>query len=139
MFYLNDGYSTLSLEETAFNRNDSAEIDAYDYFSTDIQLKSEVFSFSLKNIDVYIFHLKEIINGINLLIKEESAGFVLSLYHDVMVLNFQRNDDGISYCITVELKSLTDGEFSLKGNMYITNDTMVGLYNDIKYFLSAYE
>jgi len=139
MFYLSDEVCRVSIEEKKFHRNDPAEVDSYDFFCTDIQANSALFTFNLKNIEIYVFQLHELIEGVHDLIKGNNLEFEFSLHYDVMNIKFQRLDGGLSYCIYFTLRSISDGDFVLNGSINMTNDSIVELFNDIKYFMSAYE
>lgn len=139
MFFVNGENCKLSIDERSFHRNYPDEIDDYDYFITDIQAESEFFNFLLKDVEIYIFHLNKLISDIQSLIKGDISEFEFSLYSDVMLLNFNRLSDGLSYCIYLTLKSPSDGGFILNGNINMTHDSIVEMFNDVKYFVSAYD
>lgn len=139
MFCLNDGYCTLSLEEVSLHRDCQSELDPYDYFRTNITVTSKLVEFKVIDVDIYIFNLNELIDGLNSLIKGTSDTFIFSLRKENMTLNFQRSFDRLSYTLSFTLKSLDDGDFSLSGLMGLSTDSMIELVNDIKYFMSAYE
>lgn len=139
MFSINNNNCTLSVDEISFHRNYPDSIDAYDYFNVDIKLESKLFNFNLKNKEIYIYHLNDLISGIKKLLSNERHYFILALYNDVFKLELKKSDNELSYDVYFTLKSSDGGEFSLNGEIDISNDDLVHLYNDIKYFMSAYE
>lgn len=138
MLYLNDENCRLSIEEKTFHRNDPVEIDSYDFFCVDIQTNSVFFNFNLQNIEIYIFQVYVLIDGIYNLIKSNHSEFVFSLYYDVMNLRFQRSEDQLSYCVFFTLRTMSEGDFELNGSINMTNDQIIELFNNLKYFMSAY-
>ncbi|MBW5408006.1 hypothetical protein ACISK3_14050 [Morganella morganii] len=138
MICLSDNSKSLSIKENSFHRNFEKKIDPYDYFDVDISLVSDRFTGCISNVEFYVHEINEMIESLKKIIKNEISEFNLSISCGVFIIKFKKPEEYSSYDAYFEMKPSDGSLFVLQGKLDITNECIVEILNDLKYFIDSY-